>query len=129
VRTFSTKGFKGAYGASHGRAWVRSLARSAATGASDRRGILPSPARLLACCGHRAAALPRPSGREPYGRGGCRAPLASTRLDRCSAVARGGCGCKSGLAVPSRRASCHRAKITVKGRACGASSMALRATP
>jgi len=58
----------------------------------------------------RARRLPRAAGQHPAVTG---APP--------SAVGR---ACKNGRPSPSRRASCHRAKITVKGRGCGA---ALRA--
>jgi hypothetical protein len=59
--------------------------------------------------------LPRPSGQEPCGRGGCRAPLASTPPRPVPRRRTGGQTCKSRPAVPSRRTSCHRAKITGKG--------------
>ena len=98
-------------------------------GAPDRRGIPPSPAR--------AAGISRSPGGSvaaPFRAGALRA----RRLPRAAGLhpavtgappSAGGRACKGGPAVPSRRTSCRRAKITVKGRACGASPMALRATP
>jgi hypothetical protein len=120
VRTFSTASRAPAAPAADGLGPLRAR-KLWATSAPGRRGSPPSLAELLACCGRGAAALPRPSGREPYGRGGCRAPLASDPPRSVPRPRAGSRNCKSGSAVPSRRASCHRAKITVKGPACGAS--------
>ena len=104
--------------------------RLATTDTPDRRGIPPSSARSLAWCGRGAAALPRPSGQEALR--ARRLPARrwpAPRRDRCLVVTPVARPASAGRPSPSRRASCHRARITVKGRACGASPMSLRATP
>ena len=63
-----------------------------------------------------AAASPRPSGRQPSGHGGRRSsPGPHPAAPAGHRHAAGGRGCPSGPPVPSRRASCRRAKITRKG--------------
>jgi len=64
------------------------------------------------------------SGRSPAGAAAAAGPLARIPPRPVPHQRPVATPAKSGSAVPSRRASCHRAKITVKGRACGA---ALRA--
>jgi hypothetical protein len=64
----------------------------------SRGGSFAAPFRAEAL---RTRRLPRTVGQPP-------------RSDRCVAVALGGHACKSGRPFPSRRASCRRARITVK---------------
>jgi hypothetical protein len=113
--------FKGAYGASHGRPGSVLRAQTADTrrAGSARHPAITSRGRWpLAVTGGSVAApfragalrtrrLPRAADPHPAATGAPPSP--------------GDHACKSGSAVPSRRAPCHRAKITVKRRACGAS--------
>jgi len=54
----------------------------------------------LAFCGHGAAALPRPFGREPCGRGAAMRPLATIPPSRVARTSRGDHACRSGPPAP-----------------------------
>jgi hypothetical protein len=71
-----------------------------AIGAPDRRGIHRHRPGCWAFGGHRAAASPRPFGREPYGRGGCRRTAGPHPAATGAPPSAGGHACKNGPTVP-----------------------------